>query len=113
MPFQRLLDSMRTLSGVEGVAFLDSEGELILSSGALDPERLKVLGAYQGIFLSEVARVGFAGVQTVCTRYKDRVILTQALKDGYFISVVFSPDVNFAYAQHRFREIYQGLEKEL
>lgn len=104
---------MRSLRGVESVAFLDSQGELILHSGAGDPERLRIIGAYQGIFIACALRTGLDHLRTVYTRFERRAVLTRALKDGYFISVIFSPELNYAYAQFHFEEFYNRLESEL
>lgn len=95
------------------MAFLDSQGELILHSGGSDYEKLKIVGAYQGIFLSSAARIGFKHPRVVCTLYEARAVLTCVLKEGYFICVIFSPDLNFAYAQFFFEDICKGLESEL
>lgn len=113
MPFQKFLDRIRNLRGVEAVAFLDSEGELILHSGGLDHEKLKIVGAYQGIFLSATSRLGFHNPRAVSTVYQKRTVLTRVLKEGYFICVIFSPDLNFAYAQFFFEDLCKGLESEL
>lgn len=113
MPFQKLLDRMRSLRGVESVALLDSEGELIFHSGGDSPDRLRVVGAYQGIFISSVSNLGIEPPRTLCTLYSGRAVLTRALKDGYFICVIGSPDLNFAHAQFVFEDIYNRLEAEL
>ena len=113
MPLQKLLDSMRSLRGVDSVVLLDSEGEVILSSGGSDRDRLRVVGAYQGILLTSLGRLGLVNSRTLCTIYRDRAVLTRPLKDGYFICVVFSPDLNFAYVQFFFEETYSRLEAEL
>ncbi|HSP07202.1 MAG TPA: hypothetical protein VLR94_08495 [Acidobacteriota bacterium] len=113
MSFQQLLDQMSSVRGVEAVAFLDSQGELILHSGAGDPERLRVVGAYQGLSIGSISKLGFENARTLCTLYSERSILTQTLKDGYFICVIFSPDLNFAFAQFVIEEACRRLEDEL
>ena len=112
MPLDRILQEMLSSHGVEAVVFLDSEGETILSYGMQDREKLKALGAYQGILLAAAGRLGLPQDRTVVTLYEHRSILTHHLKDGYFISVIFR-DVSFANLQFRFQEMYQLLEKEL
>ena len=103
---------MLSFDGVEAVVFLDSEGEAIQCHGALDEDKLQLVGAYQGILLSAVGRVGMDRDRTVITVGDRRSILTRRLKDGYFISVIFQ-DSHFALVQYQFRELYHQLEREL
>jgi hypothetical protein len=111
--FEKILRRILSISGVEGVVFLDSEGETILCYGEHDPERMKVLGAYQSIVLSQVKNVGWPDGKTVITICEQRSILTRYLKDGYFITVIFGESLNPVYAEFKFHEAYKALEKEL
>src|SRR5262245_49700019 len=104
---------MLTIPGVEGVVFLDSEGETILCYGEHDPERMKVLGAYQSILVSQVKNLGWPDQKIIITICEQRNILTRYLKDGYFISVIFGESLNPAYAEFQFREACISLETEL
>ena len=113
MAFEQILKGILSRHGVQGVVFLDSEGEAICSFGLPDQETLRSLGAYQGIVLSAAERLGMPTERTVITLGAERSILTQHLKDGYFISVIFSKDVNFFYVQFQFQEAYALLRKEL
>ena len=113
MVFEEILEAIWSNQGVEGVVFLDSEGEAISSFGFQDQETLRLLGAYQGIVLAAAGRLGLSADRTVITLGGQRSILTQHLKDGYFISVIFSSDVNFAYARFRFQDAYALLKQEL
>jgi hypothetical protein len=111
--FEQILTDILRQEGVEAVIFLDSEGETILSYGRIDSDRLKLMGAYQGIVLSIVPRLEIGKNGTVITRCWNRSILTHLLKDGYFVSVIFSKDVNIAHAQFMIRDYFVSLEKEL
>jgi hypothetical protein len=113
MPFQELLNQMITVKGVEAVAFLDHEGEAILTCSTNNSEQLKILGAYQGILLSTLQNLGLPPTRTLVTCYDQLTVLTHYLKDGYFICALLSRDVNYARAQSAFEEIYTLIEEEL
>ena len=112
MSFDKILSKLFLLKDVESVIFLDSEGEEIFSYGELDHERLKLMGAYQGIVLNSINRLDL-GKGTVITRCGNRSILTHQLKDGYFVCVVLSPDANIAHAHFVLGDYFLSLEKEL
>lgn len=97
------------LEGARAVVFLDAEGESIFLCGDQDPERLKLVGAYQSILLkSEMCKCN-----TVISIYDSRTILTHHLKDGYFLSVVLASEVPYSLAQFRLQGYYERLEREL
>lgn len=113
MPFQELLNRMMTVEGVEAVAFLDHEGEAILTCSTNNSDRLKILGAYQGILMSTLQNLGLPSTRTLVTCYDRLSVLTHYLKDGYFICALLSRDLNYARAQFAFQEIYALIEEEL
>ena len=109
MPFQRILQEILTLEGVEAVVFLDAEGETVLSFGIHDQEKLKLLGAYQSILLK--SKLGKC--RTIFSIFDHRTVLTHHMKDGYFLSVLFGPEVLAPYAHFRLQHYYDQIEKEL
>lgn len=113
MAFELILRSIFLHKEVEGVIFLDSEGEEIFSYGEIDHDHLKLMGAYQGIVLNSIRRLELGRNGTVITRCGKRSILTHQLKDGYFVSVVLSRDANIAHARFQFGDYFLSLEKEL
>jgi hypothetical protein len=114
MPFDDILRRLFLQKDVESVIFLDSEGEEIFSyGGEIDHDRLKLMGAYQGIVLSCIKRLELGNNGTVITRCGSGSILTHQLKDGYFVCVLLNPDANVAYAHFQFRDYFLSLEKEL
>jgi predicted regulator of Ras-like GTPase activity (Roadblock/LC7/MglB family) len=113
MAFDKILAGIMASPGVEGVVLLDSEGETIFSLGYLEQERLRLVGAYQGIVLAAAVRFDLSKERTVITLGEKRSILTYHLKDGYFICIIFSKEINVAYAQFRFQEAYTLLKQEL
>ena len=110
---EALLQQIAGRPGVEGVVLFDSEGEPIFAYGQAEAERLQLLGAYQGILMSTVARMLETIDRTVITVCDTGSILTHHLKDGYFISVILSPEIHFAEAQFHFDDLYPSLIKEL
>ena len=113
MSFEVLLDRMMQLKGVEAVAFLDHEGEAIFTQSNGEADKLKILGAYQGILLSTIVNLGFTKSATLITRYTERSVLTHRLKDGYFLCVLLSSDLYYAQVEFVFGEIYSLIEEEL
>lgn len=101
MPFRRILNELvTTCDGATAAIFLDYEGETVelLSNGSLDKDDLKIIGAYQGIFLTRL--------KTLCERIEggepDRFkiefagscLLSYDLKDGYYVVLVTEPRIN-------------------
>jgi hypothetical protein len=113
MAFEKILTGLLQQKGVEGVIFLDSEGEAIFCFGKMKHEDLKAMGAYQGIVLSSSLRLDAGKNGAIITRGCERSIITQQLKDGYFVSVVISADVNVAQAHFTFQDYFMQLENEL
>ena len=113
MSFDDILRKLFLLNHVESVIFLDSEGEEIFSYGEVDHDRLKLMGAYQGIVLSCIKRLELGSNGTVITRCESGSILTHQLKDGYFVCVLLNQDANVAHAHFQFRDYFLSLEKEL
>jgi hypothetical protein len=113
MAFENILTGLLLQKGVEGVIFLDSEGEAVFCFGEVERDSLKAMGAYQGIVLSSVLRLETGKTGAIITCGAERSIITQQLKDGYFVSVVISADVNIAQAHYRFQDYFNQLENEL
>jgi len=113
MAFERILNGLLLHPGVEGVIFLDSEGETIFCFGEMEHEPLKAMGAYQGIVLSTTLRLNAGANGTVITRCEDRSVITRQFRDGYFVSILLSPDINLAYANYSFQNYFDELENQL
>jgi len=111
--FEQILEMVSALEGIEAVLFLDSTGEMIFSIGDQDSEKLQLVGAYQGILLNSISRIGMIREQTVITLGQQRSILTRHIKDGYFICVLFSPETHFALTHLRIQDACDSLAREL
>jgi hypothetical protein len=111
--FQAILEKLHQIEGVQSVVFADSEGEIVGSCGENANDELRLLGAYQGILLNSIDRVSGGDSRTIITVYEEKMILTHYLKDGYFISVILSPDANFSRVHFLFQNLYSLIAKEL
>ena len=112
MAFEPILQEILSHCGIEAVMFVDSEGETIHCCGRYAKDQLQVIGACQGIVLSAVGRAGLESEGTVVTLYDRLKILTRRLKDGYFISVIFS-NAHFGAVQFSLEDFCRRLEREL
>jgi hypothetical protein len=116
VPYQRLLDDLlRSVDG-QGALLLDGEGEVVMESGARD-ERLRLIGAYQGISLSVlrgmVRRYDSGQVECVLCRYATTVVILRPLKDGYYLVLSLPPDGRVAEGVHRSRLTQERMNTEL
>lgn len=89
MPYQRLLDALvQRVRGAHAALLLDSEGEVVVESGARD-ERNRLVGAYQGIALGTARRTATryqgGAIQYMLCRYDWGHVILRPLKDGYYL----------------------------
>lgn len=113
MPFEKILEDIVSLRWVEGVVLLDREGETIFCFGTHGAENLKLLGAHQSVILGKTEKLGWTSNRTIVSVFDHRTVLTQSLKEFYFLTVIFNRDLNPAYAHHLFQDAYAALEEEL
>jgi predicted regulator of Ras-like GTPase activity (Roadblock/LC7/MglB family) len=91
-----LADLLQATRGAIGAAFLDSEGESVEVASArpfdTDDHELRVIGAYAGIFLSNLRRVAEATESGSSSRFKidfaASTIFCAELGDGYYLVIV-------------------------
>jgi predicted regulator of Ras-like GTPase activity (Roadblock/LC7/MglB family) len=91
-----LADSLQSVGGAIGAIFLDSEGESVEVVSArpfdTDDHELRVIGAYAGIFLSQLRRITEATNAGTAGRYKiefaNSKIFCCDLRDGYYLVLV-------------------------
>ncbi len=117
MDYQVILDDLRQrIQGARGVLLLDVAGEVVLESGASD-ERLRLIGAYQGIALAGARkaseRYSAGDIQYMLWRYDHGSIILRPLKDGYFFVMSLAPDAHPAQALQFSAEAQQRLNEEL
>jgi predicted regulator of Ras-like GTPase activity (Roadblock/LC7/MglB family) len=74
-----------------------------MEAGTRD-ERLRLVGAYQGIALGAAqraaARHGAGPVRELVSRYEQGHVILQPLKDGYYVVLVLGSGANVARGRH-------------
>jgi predicted regulator of Ras-like GTPase activity (Roadblock/LC7/MglB family) len=97
VPFRRILGELiATTPGAIGAIFLDYEGETVemLCERPFDADEhdLKILGAYQGIFLTQLRRITEQVEAGKLDRFKIEFTGTKVfscdLQDGYYVVLV-------------------------
>ena len=91
-----LVDVLQSAGGAIGAIFLDSEGESVEVVSArpfdTDDHDLRVIGAYAGIFLSQLRRITEATNAGEARRFKidfaASKIFCCVLRDGYYLVLV-------------------------
>lgn len=107
--------------GAIGALFLDWEGETVemLSDRPFDADDhdLKVLGAYQGIFLTQLrelcTRAGAGTPHRFKVEFQKTMVLSCDLKDGYYIVLVLDGTTNEGVAWRRLERCRERLIVEL
>lgn len=81
------------------------------------PDELRAIGAFEGIFLSDlnraVHRFGGGRVQQLVIDFGGAKVLSCDLKEGYYLVLMVSADANEGIAAHRLRECRDRLIAEL
>lgn len=117
MPYQSLLDDLlRSVDGAQGAVLLDSEGEVVVESGARD-FRHRLIGAYQGIALTIAHRTlgsyATSGIRHVLCRYAWGIVLLRPLREGYYLILSLRPDTRVWVGLHRSELAGQKLDEHL
>lgn len=122
MPFRRiLLDLVRTTDGALGAVFLDFEGETVelVTDRPFDADDhdLKIIGAYQGIFLTQIRRLCEKIDAGRPDRFKLEFAMTKVLscdlKDGYYVVLIVDHTGNEGVAWHRLDHCRERLLDEM
>ena len=115
MPFQKILtDVIESVDGAVAALFVDHTGEAVQIVGDLPAWDMKVIGAYQGIFLSQLAAV-CAGLEQGAPRrlkveWERSTILNWAIDDEYYLVLVLRSGSNEGLA---WRALGKGRERVL
>lgn len=120
MAFRRILNDLVTsCEGATAAIFLDYEGETVelLSNGELDKDDLKIIGAYQGIFLTRLKllceRIDGGEPNRFKIQFAGSCLLSYDLKDGYYVVLVTEPNVNEGLAWQRLMHCRDRLLAEM
>ena len=91
MPFDNVLANLLSINdGAVGVLFLDDSGETVGSAtGDYEPQAMKLLGAYVGIYLRQVKRFlepeHYGELQLIHIENRGLHVFARPLPDGYFV----------------------------
>jgi predicted regulator of Ras-like GTPase activity (Roadblock/LC7/MglB family) len=117
MVYDSVLNGLcRSIKGAQGALMLDAGGEVVVGSETCD-ERLRLIGAYQGIALASAQRASerYAGgaIDHLLVRHTRGAVLVQPLKDGYYLVLALSPEASVPLAQYRSEQAREQLNAEI
>ncbi len=122
MPFSYILANLvAETDGAVGALFLDETGETVdlTCTEGTDPENLRVIGAWLGIYLRELARFvpeveeSGAGLELVQVEHQGLHLFARALADGYYVALVQKAPAATAITRRRLSEAGELLQAEL
>lgn len=102
-----LNELLATTNGALAALFLDWEGETVelVCDRDLSDHDLRIIGAYQGIFLSQLRtlcdKVAAGAPQRFKIDFPDTKILSSDVKDGYYVVLLVDRTANEGLAWHR------------
>jgi predicted regulator of Ras-like GTPase activity (Roadblock/LC7/MglB family) len=120
--FQGILRQLlESTPGAIGAVFLDQEGEAIevLAERVFDIgwEGLRAIGAYEGIFFSDLRRacerLSAGRPLRLSIEFEHAKVLSCALKEGYYLVLVLAPGANEGIAWQHVGHCRQLLMNEL
>jgi predicted regulator of Ras-like GTPase activity (Roadblock/LC7/MglB family) len=120
--FQKILREMlQGVPGAIGAVFLDREGEAVDLFAEdvfeIGSEGLRALGAYSGIFLSNVRRackqIDGGEPMRLTIDFDNAKVLSCDLKEGYYLVLVIANDANEGVAAERLRRCRDRLIAEI
>lgn len=118
MSFETTLNELVDgIDGALGAMFLDWEGEAVQIVGEPPVYDLQLVGAYQGIFLSQFKRMTEVGELGELLLFKigfdGSVFYNCALADGYFLSLVTLPEALEGLVWQRLTACREILNREI
>ena len=109
----KLCDAVR---GSQGAIMLDGGGEIVVEAGAPD-DRLRLIGAYQGIAFAAVKRTaeryGTGRIESLVSRYAWGAVILRPLNDDYYFVLAVGPEASVGLAVHRSLEAQAVLNAEI
>jgi hypothetical protein len=120
MSFRNILDELLvTTHGALAVLFLDWEGETVelVCDRDLSDHQLRILGAYQGIFLTRLrsmcAKVGAGEPERFKLEFDSMAVLSRDIRDGYFIVLLVNGSFNEGTSWRRMERCREKLLQEM
>jgi hypothetical protein len=118
--FRTILDELLvTTHGALAALFLDYEGETVelVCDRDLSDHGLRILGAYQGIFLDRLrdlcAAAGAGQPQRFKLQFEEMSVLSYDVRDGYFVVLLVDATFNEGVAWRRLERCRQRLFVEM
>ena len=100
MPFRKILNEMiTTTEGAIAAVFLDYEGETVeLLTNGLPVDDVKIIGAYQGIYRTQLQnlceRISAGALDRFKLDFTGAKVMSVDLKDGYYVTLVLDHHAN-------------------
>jgi len=118
--FRLILDELLvTTHGALAALFLDWEGETVelVCDRDLSDHQLRILGAYQGIFLTRLrsmcSKIGAGAPERFKIEFAEMSVLSYDVKDGYFIVLLLDGSFNEGVAWRRMEKCRERLIAEM
>ena len=114
-----LHELIATTNGALAALFLDYEGETVelVCEHDLDDHNLRILGAYQGIFLTQLRTmctgIGAGDPHRFKVEFEMNAVLISDIKDGYYLVLLVDRSVNEGYAWRRLEQCREKLISEM
>lgn len=118
MTFQNVLSRLvEDVDGAIGAMFLDWEGESVDLYGWPDRHDMRLLGAYQGIFLNQLRRFSdemeLGDVTYFKIAFRGAQFFNAVLEDGYYLSLATEPQIVEGVAWQAMRRARRLLNEEI
>ena len=118
--FRLILDELLvTTHGALAALFLDFEGETVelVCDRDLSDHNLRILGAYQGIFLGQLramcANAGAGEPRRFKLQFAEKSVLSYDVKDGYYVVLLVDSSFNEGMAWRRLERCREKLLAEM
>jgi predicted regulator of Ras-like GTPase activity (Roadblock/LC7/MglB family) len=114
-----LHELLATTAGAVAAMFLDYEGETVelVCDRDLDDHTLRIVGAYQGIFLTRLRELCMHLEAGAPQRYKidfaEQTVLSSDLKDGYYLVLLADATLNEGVAWRKIEKCRERLLAEM
>lgn len=120
MVFRSILDQLlATTAGAVAVIFLDFQGETVelVCDRDLSDHDLRIVGAYQGIFLSRLrelcAKANLGNPHRFKIEFRSNTILSCDLKDGYYLVLLLDEKGSEGSAWRKLEECKKRVLEEM
>ena len=114
-----LHELIATTNGALAALFLDYEGETVelVCEHDLDDHNLRILGAYQGIFLTQLRamcdNIGAGDLHRFKFEFETNAVLISDIKDGYYVVLLVDRAANEGFAWRQLERCREKLIEEM